>query len=166
FLSPRSQIQLKRPSASLLKVEIIVSFRYGLRRQKRVTSSFQEQLSVPLRLDLPIDNHMSNVNPFWAEFPRHRLRKSAQAKFRNTDIGEPSAPAQRRGGAREDNGSTGCGHHEPRGFAADQESAKTTNPPTTIEIVWMDVDNVASFVGAGIEDNEIGSSQFRHHRLE
>src|SRR6516164_599676 len=66
FLSPRSQIQLKRPSASLLKVEIIVSFRYGLRRQKRVTPSFQEQLSVPLRLDLPIDDHMSNVNPFWA----------------------------------------------------------------------------------------------------
>src|SRR5215469_9778693 len=68
FLSPRSQIQLKRPSASLLKVEIIVSFRYGLRRQKRVSPSFQEQLSVPLRLDLPIDDHMSNVNPFWAEF--------------------------------------------------------------------------------------------------
>src|SRR5215467_8810709 len=166
FLSPRSQIQLKRPSASLLKVEIIVSFRYGLGREKRVTPSFQEQLSVPLRLDLPIDDHMSNVNPFWAEFPRHGLGKSAQAKFRNSEIGEPSAAAQRRGGAGKDNGSSCCGQHKPCGLAADHESAKTAKPPTTIEIVWMDVNNVASFVGAGIEDNEIGTSQFRHHRLE
>src|SRR5262249_13057912 len=109
---------------------------------------------------------MSNVNPFWAEFPRHRLGKSAQAKFRNSEIGEPSAAAQRRRGAGKDNGPSSCGQHEPCGLAADQKSAKTANPPTTIEIVWIDVNNVASFVVSGIEDGELGASKFRHHRLE
>src|SRR5262249_22835292 len=125
LLHPGPEVELQRPGASRLPVNLPVGLGDGIRFQQRILRSLARQMSVALGPDLPIDDDVRDVDALGTQLARHRLSQRAQAEFGHREVGETGAAAQRSGGAGEKDGATTGFDHRPRGAPANQEAAKT-----------------------------------------
>src|SRR5882757_9992509 len=120
LLAERANLQLKRPGAARLLVELPVGRRdRGWRHQQiRIVEAYLAPqrfaaLAHPGGIDAGIDDQMRDMDVFGAELARHRLRHRAQAEFGAGKGGKAAAAAQARGRTGEEDVAVATRQHQP-----------------------------------------------------
>src|SRR5271167_569730 len=89
ILAPRPQIQLQRPGAALLVMEIPIGLRDCIRMQQPIEAALLHQLwdsrQQTIPLDAAIDNQMTDMNVLRSIFPGNALREITQSRLRGCE---------------------------------------------------------------------------------
>src|SRR3990172_6844165 len=103
LLRPRPEVELLRPGAARLQVELPIALGHLVGVEQGVGAALGAQAGVALGVDLAVDDHMGDVDALGPELPRHALSQRAQPELADGKVDEAGAAAQRRGGAGEQN---------------------------------------------------------------
>src|SRR4051812_8816699 len=161
LLAERANLQLKRPGAARLLVELPVGCGDRGRRHQQIGTiecflapELLAALAYPSGVDAGIDNQMRDMDVLWAQFARHRLRYRAQSELGAGKGGKAAAAAQGRGSTREEDIALAARDHQPGGFTSGQETGPAGHLPDFSEHAVGGFENWEIDVGPDIEDSD------------
>src|SRR5262249_37901764 len=153
------EIQLERPHARRLQVQLIVRLRDRVGIEHCIRAALGYAAALAVALDLAVDDDVGYVDALRLEFARHALRERAQPEFAAGKVVEIRAPAQAGGRAGEEDRAAVAAPAHPRehrfhGFAPDQKSAEAGVLPAALEFFRRCLQYAFADECAGIVDDE------------
>src|SRR5450432_650471 len=162
LLAEGTYLQLERPGAARLLVELPVGFRDRRRRHQEIgviegirSQSLDPPLTHPFGVDAGVDDEMGNMDVLRAEFARGRLGDGPQAKLGAGEGRIAGSAAQARGRAGEEDIALAPGQHQARGFAAGEKAGIAGHLPDLPEHALRGIENREVDVGADVENADL-----------